>query len=202
MVFTHGSLYVGADPDFYVKLRSHCYSTYVGDPALWTKISNSDVGHGTYRILKGGCYYLTENIEFGPNGGCCDYWPKFDTSNPDEYPMGQFSLGFFAVVSIEADDVVLDLNGKTIECTVEFSLKQRFFNNIQFASRVFEAHDGMPNLNLQVGPSEVLVLFAYCQAGGVYVHMYVVTACGVVQNGEKYIIQGKSAAETVRYPGA
>jgi hypothetical protein len=143
-------MYILADPSFYVSLRSSCYSTYVGDPAKWTKISASDVDKGTYRILKGGCYYLSENIEFEPNGGCCDYWPKFDTSNPDEYPMGQYSLGFFAVITIEADDVVLDLNGKTIESTVEFSLKQRFFNSIQFASRVFEAHDGMPNLNLQV----------------------------------------------------
>lgn len=32
---------------------------------------------------------------------CCDYWPRFSTSNEDEYPMGTFSLGFFAAITVE-----------------------------------------------------------------------------------------------------
>lgn len=64
--------------------------------------------------------------------------------------MGPYALGFFAAITIEADNVVLDLNNHTIEASLEFSLKQRFFNVIQFSSRVFEAHDGMDILNLQV----------------------------------------------------
>ena len=38
--------------------------------------------------------------------------------------MGPYSLGFFAAITIEADDVVLDLNNKTVEATFEMALKQ------------------------------------------------------------------------------
>ena len=119
--------------------------------ASWTEFQQSDFEKGTIRIKKSGCYRLKESILFEPLGGCCDYWPRFRTSNEAEYPMGPYALGFFAAITIEADNVVLDLNGYTIEASLEFSLKQRFFNVIQFSSRVFEAHDGMDALNLQVG---------------------------------------------------
>lgn len=110
------------------------------------------------------------------------------------YPLGVYSLGFFAAISIEADNVVLDLNGRTLNTSLLMNLKQvrhqpatllgswlmgpldatipylhhegaltlfhlwrcllspmqRFLNTIQFSSRVFEAHDGMNSLNVQV----------------------------------------------------
>ena len=125
-------------------MRSSCAK------ANWTEFGQSDFDKGTIRIKRGGCYRLKENIAFEPLGGCCDYWPRFTTSNEAEYPMGPYALGFFAAITIEADNVLLDLNGHTIEASLEFSLKQRFFNVIQFSSRVFEAHDGMDALNLQV----------------------------------------------------
>lgn len=99
----------------------------------WVGLTGQDLLHGTYRILQGGCYYLAEDIDFGPNAGCCDYWPNlrdpptFVNGQGEEeplYPMGAYSLGFFAAITVEADDVVLDLNGKTIQASLAFSLKQ------------------------------------------------------------------------------
>lgn len=43
-------------------------------PVALCQIESSSVHNGTYRILKSGCYYLSEDIEFEPNGRCCDYW--------------------------------------------------------------------------------------------------------------------------------
>lgn len=53
--------------------------------------------------------------------------PPTETLPPDMrplYPMGPYALGFFAAITIEADDVVLDLNGKNISASLPMQLKQ------------------------------------------------------------------------------
>ena len=152
-----GTGYLGLpDPLFYLQLMRECYSK---PEAKWTPFTQADFKNGTVRITTSGCYYLAEDIEFSPNSKCCDYWPRLndpphytaaDGSRLPLYPTGPYSLGFFAAITIEADNVVLDLNGKTLSASLPMSLKQRFMNIIQVSSRVFESHDGMPSLNIQV----------------------------------------------------
>lgn len=45
-------------------------------------------------------------------------------SNELEYPMGPYSLGFFAAITIESSDVVLDLNGKMLYSSNAMALRQ------------------------------------------------------------------------------
>ena len=77
-------------------------------------LSVEDFNDGTYRIRESGKYCLSEDIEFNPS----DHW--FPT-NALQYPGchshlgGAYALGFFAAITIETDDVELDLNGWSIE---------------------------------------------------------------------------------------
>ena len=64
--------------------------------------------NGTYRITKSGYYKLFEDIIFHPNPEN-EYKPK--SIQNELYPnMGAYILGFFAVITIEASNVTLDLN--------------------------------------------------------------------------------------------
>jgi hypothetical protein len=82
---------------------------------------------GTYRIRTPGLYIVQEDIEFAPRPDN-DYWN--DPSDLD-YPINQYYLGFFAAITVESDNVVLDLNGHTIQMSKEFYLLQRFCNIIE-----------------------------------------------------------------------
>lgn len=117
------------DPVFYLQLMRACYSKPESE---WTPLSQKNFSDGTFRIVKSGCYFLAEDIEFAPNIDCCDYWPRVDAHPTIQvggetqllYPQGPYSLGFFAAITVEADDVVLDLNTKTIFASPKMVLKQ------------------------------------------------------------------------------
>ena len=51
-------------------------------------------------------------------------------------------MGFFAALTIEADNVWIDLNGFEITMGDEFYALQRFYNHIQFGDRLFVLHEG------------------------------------------------------------
>ena len=88
------------------------------------KLNNKDFIHGTYRITKPGLYKLTENIIFEPNKNVfvsssfqdlhnlLDNYRPLD--NQLEYSKPPYHLGFFAAITVESDDVVIDLNGYSI----------------------------------------------------------------------------------------
>ena len=80
-----------------------------------TVLNQSDFNSGTYRIKSSGYYILGENIEFQPI-------PADEATRTD-----QPGIGWFAIITVETDYVVLDLNGHTIEATQEF-LNQHIFN--------------------------------------------------------------------------
>ena len=90
-------------------------------------LSQSDFLNGTYRIRAPGIYRLTEDIDFEPRPDN-DHWNQLDS--PD-YPINQFYLGFFAAITIECNNVVVDLNGRTLQMSKKFYLLQRFFNVIE-----------------------------------------------------------------------
>lgn len=58
------------------------------------------------------------------------------------YDPAAYGVGFFAAISITADDVMLDLNGHTIEQSAEHALLQRFFAVIELADQPFVPAQG------------------------------------------------------------
>ncbi len=105
-----------------------------------------DFEQGTYRITQSGHYKLGQDIFFGPQKSN-DYWPPFDLYHV--YPPTAYYLGFFAAITIEADDVTIDLGGFSLQQTDEFYLVQRFFNAIELNDRVFAQNNGVSSLNYQ-----------------------------------------------------
>ena len=58
------------------------------------------------------------------------------------YDPAAYGVGFFAAIAIQADHVVLDLNGFTIEQSAEHALLQRFFSVIELADQPFVPSQG------------------------------------------------------------
>lgn len=104
-------------------------------------LNNNHFANGTLRIKKSGYYKLTEHIVFNPNPDN-DFVPT-DEQAKGEYPTkGPFVLGFFAAITVETENVFIDLNGFSITQSIEFYLRQRFFNIIELASSPFIPNQG------------------------------------------------------------
>jgi hypothetical protein len=106
-------------------------------------LSQKDFENGTYLLDKSGYYILSEDIFFNPNPDH-DYMPRADQS---EYQTLPFSLGFFAVLAISAEDIYLDLNGNSISASEEFILQQRFFSIIELSNSPFLEGQGPGNFS-------------------------------------------------------
>ena len=109
-------------------------------------LEQSDFTDGTYQIIESGIYCLTENIIFDPLPGDIDdpnaegaWFPVDESTFPGSTTQigGPFVLGFFAALTIAADDVKLDLNGYTMSFSQEFALQQRFAAIIQISNSPF-----------------------------------------------------------------
>ena len=126
--------------------------------AYITYLHQADFDDGTYIINELGYYRLAENITFNPHppgtlgedgvtvldaysGGIP--FPS-QLGNPEErkYDPRAFGLGFFAAIVIEAEHVVLDLNGHTLEQSEEHALLQRFFSVIELTDQPFIGGQG------------------------------------------------------------
>lgn len=114
-------------------------------------LSQSDFDAGTYRILQTGIYCLVEDILFNPIPGSSDepnapnaWFPTDGDKFPGSTTLdnGGFALGFFATISIEADNVKLDLKGFTIEWSFDFYVQQRFGAHIEIANQPFLPNTG------------------------------------------------------------
>eukprot|EP01084_Bolivina_argentea_P078622 142682_1 len=117
------------------------------------KLYNSDFIYGTYRIKSSGTYIIMEDIIFdfnAPNGykfgnlqtynNINDWWPNIDQN--DIYPgagdnYGSYFLGFWAGITIECNDVILDLNGHKLQMSNAFYYQQSFFVIIALSSQIF-----------------------------------------------------------------
>ena len=74
-----------------------------------------------------------------------DWWPT--ANQKEEYPgadstRGQYHLGFIAGITVETDDVVIDLNGFEIKQSMAFYYQQRFFSCISLKSVAFPLNQG------------------------------------------------------------
>ena len=108
----------------------------LNEPFDVVRLKNSDFASGTVRITKHGYYFLSEDVLFHPNAEN-DFMPTFEQIKNKIYPVGRggaYHLGFFAAITVESDDVILDLNGHTIQQTKKHNLMQRFFSCIELAS--------------------------------------------------------------------
>jgi len=113
-------------------------------PGAIINLRQSNFTKGTVRITKPGIYILQENIAFEPNPNH-DFMPTYKQIASGQYPVGTagaYHLGFFAAITVEANGVILDLNGKTIEQTKLHNLQQRFYANIEMASAPFIPNQG------------------------------------------------------------
>lgn len=114
-----------------------------------TELTQADFEQGTYRIRQSGRYVLQENIVFNPNPPTDDqdaYDSFFPTAaqldGVDSYPVPLYTLGWFAGITVETDNVEIDLNGFTFEQGVGHALMQRFFTLISLANSVFITGQG------------------------------------------------------------
>lgn len=118
-------------------------------------LSQKDFTYGTYRITTPGYYYLTENIYFNPNApdlynqylldvekGDLDWMPTKKQIDNGDYDHSSFVIGFYAAITIETDNVLLDLNSFTIEQHPLHYLQQRFFQVIQLNNSPFIVGQG------------------------------------------------------------
>lgn len=127
-------------------------------------LNQSNFSNGTFRIKKSGYYKLSEDIIFNPNPSLWnngklngDDWNPtiIQTSGAEKAlypvaPFGPYHLGFFAAITIECDNVTLDLNNFTISQSIEHYLQQRFFSIIELGSSPFISGQGPSNFGNSV----------------------------------------------------
>ena len=117
-------------------------------------LTNSDFKKGTYRITKPGHYKIKEDIIFSPNENI--YTSKTPLTNnlldnfiplesQEYYKMPPYHLGFFAAITVESDNVIIDLNNYSIRQSKLHYINQRFFSIIQLNETPFISTQGPSN---------------------------------------------------------
>jgi len=121
-------------------------------------LRKENFANGTVRIIKPGYYKLMDDITFSPNEHVDDtLMPTNQQITAGDYPTvkttpsGYYHMGFFAAITVECANVVLDLNGHVVRQSELHRLQQRFFACIETASAPF-----IPN----AGPSEFGQVFS------------------------------------------
>ncbi len=103
-------------------------------------LSPEHFADGTLRILSPGLYCLTSDIVFNPTANAANPWFPDDH---DAYPgsksldSGAFALGFFAAITVETSNVIIDLLSHSISMHFDFYLQQRFYSHIEIANTPF-----------------------------------------------------------------
>lgn len=124
------------NPDWVKKLKN------ISNDSNIYYLSNSDFKSGTFRIRTPGRYVLTENIIFNPNPENnfqpYSYQKKY-------YNNFTYSLGFFAAITIETDNVTIDLNNYSIQQSKGHYKNQRFYANIELGNSPFTPNNGPAN---------------------------------------------------------
>jgi hypothetical protein len=115
-----------------------------------------DFDNGTVRLTVPAIYILQETITFHPNPND-DFFPRMNQN----YPMGNagaYHLGFFAALTIESDNILLDLNGKTLKQSNLHNIQQRFYANIELASAPFIPTQGPADFGSTIAiPKNIMI---------------------------------------------
>jgi hypothetical protein len=105
-------------------------------PEIHLKQSNFE--EGTYIISESGMYILDEDIVFEPNKDN-NFMPR---SEQTKYQGKGFTFGFFTIISVQTENVIIDLNNKTLRMSNLFRLIQRFCSCIELANTPFIENQG------------------------------------------------------------
>ena len=84
--------------------------------------------------------------------------PSFSHGFGSLYPFDKFGVGFFAAISIDAENIVIDLNGHTLEQSNSHALTQRFYANIETANSPFLPHQGPHSFGSTFKPASRLMI--------------------------------------------
>ncbi len=155
----------------YPYLQSYVDYSYEGTtPYSLVHLRQGHFDAGTVRLTRPGVYVLKENIVFSPNPSN-DFQPTAYQIASGLYPVahgaqpsGAYHLGFFAAITIEGKDIVLDLNGFTIQQSAPHRLHQRFYSNIELGSAPFITGQGPGNFSTASSykaPTRTLVMNGY-----------------------------------------
>jgi len=98
--------------------------------------------NGTLRLVTSGVFVLDEPVVFEPQAWN-DWRPA--RRNQTQYSTAPFVLDFFAALTVEAKDIVIDLNGHELRQSDVHAVQQRFFAVIQLGSSPFLAGQGPAN---------------------------------------------------------
>eukprot|EP01083_Nonionella_stella_P067359 178121_1 len=138
------------------------------------ELYQSDFTDGTLRITTPGTYTIMEDITFdfkapkeymsgdlSTYNGDMDWWPTADQL--EQYPgAGQnkdsYFLGFWAGITIECNDVILDLNGFKLEMSQAFYYQQAFFALISLSSQVFLPSQGPGFFGAEVDSAQNVII--------------------------------------------
>jgi len=124
-----------------------------------TELWRSDFANGTYRITASGTYRVMEDINFRPNPND-DFRPL--PSQAALYPTtgaeAAYRLGFFAAITVEAADVVLDLNNHVVQQSAIHALQQRFFAVIELADQPFIPAQGPADFGASIQAAQRVVI--------------------------------------------
>jgi hypothetical protein len=107
--------------------------------------------NGTVRITKPGIYTLQEDIVFEPNSQN-DFMPTGNQIMSGRYPVGlngAYHLGFFAAITVECKDIILNLNNFSVKQSKLHYLQQRFYANIELASAPFIPKQGPGSFSIE-----------------------------------------------------
>ena len=113
------------------------------------ELRQSDFADGTVRLTQPGVYKLMEDISFNPNNGTAKNWYPhcFGPGAQTLYcgaqgPSAPYRLGFFAAITIEGEDIHIDLNQHTLDQHEQHALQQRFYAHIELADQPFIPDQG------------------------------------------------------------
>lgn len=131
-------------------------------------LTQKDFDTGTYRITKGGIYCLQEDIEFSPNSNIYtsidgisspnvldNFHPQ--ESQKNEYPTPPYQFGFFAAITIECDNVIIDLNGHVLKQSRMHYFNQRFYSNIELNPSPFIRGQGPADFGKLYFPQNICI---------------------------------------------
>lgn len=105
-------------------------------------LRESDFQNGTLRVTFGNVVLkLVEDVVVEP-GTAPNFFPPADST---EYPSPPYQLGWFAAIAVEADDVVIDLNGFCMKQSQLFALQQRFYAIVELGDQPFVENQGPSN---------------------------------------------------------
>ena len=110
-------------------------------------LRNADFASGTLRLRVPGVYELHEDVTFEPVPAS----PVRTPGGSGPYDDDAYVLGFFAALTVEAPDIVIDLRNHTLrQGRVHAAIHQRFFALIEVAAAPFitgQVRGAVPPLN-------------------------------------------------------